>query len=148
MPMDVIFGRMHPLVIHFPIALILLAAAIEVIRIKWDRPYLSQMTLFLLLAGALGALAASATGWVFSHEYYPPPSEQWMLERHRWLGISTAVLAGMASVAAYRWAGVSTGITLWLRRGIIWLTALAVTVTAHLGALMVWGAVYFQFGTP
>jgi len=148
MSMDVLFGRLHPLLVHFPIALILLAAAMEVVRMKQDRPALGALVVLLLTTGAAGALAASATGWFFAHEYYPPPSEQWMLERHRWLGLSTTVLAGLAAAAAYYWAGASAGKTVWIRRGMIWVTAIAVSVTAHLGALMVWGADYFEVGSP
>lgn len=147
MTLDVILGRLHPLLIHLPIALILLAAGVEIVRIKRDSPTLGVFVVLLLATGSAGALAASVTGWIFAYEYYPPPSEQWMLEQHRWLGISSTTLAAMATVAAYRWAAVSAGKKVWLRRGIIWLTAITVSATAHFGALMVWGADYFEIST-
>jgi len=146
--MDLLFGRLHPLLVHFPIALILLAAAMEVVRIKWDRPTLAVLVSLLLATGAAGSLAASVTGWVFAHDYYPPPSEQWMLERHRWLGVTTTVLAAIAAAAACRWSETRTGKERWLRSGLIWSAAIAVTVTAHFGALMVWGADFFDVIAP
>ena len=48
MDISLLFGRMHPLVLHFPIALILLAAAVEAVRLKWDRPAFAQLVPFLL----------------------------------------------------------------------------------------------------
>ncbi len=139
-----LFGRLHPLVLHFPIALILLAATVEVVRLKWDRPVLAQFVPLLLALAALGALVASTTGWVFAHEYFPAPSDRWMLTWHRWLGLATTGLAGLSAVAASRLAFVPNPRARWLRRTIIWLTALILMVTAHLGALMVWGGDYFS----
>lgn len=139
-----LFGRLHPLILHFPIALILLAATVEVVRLKWDRPALAQLVPFLLVVGALGAIAASVTGWVFARESYPRPALRWMLEWHRWLGIATTVLAGFAAWIAWRFASGATARARWLRRGAVWLTALLLTVAAHLGALMVWGEDYFN----
>ena len=141
-----LFGRLHPIVLHFPIALIIMAAALEVIRLKWETPFLARLVPFLLLAGAAGALLASGTGWVFAREFYPRPSLGWMLQWHRWLGISTTALAGVAGWLALRSADSTSPRTRWLRHVIIWMTALLVTGTAHLGALMVWGEDYFDLG--
>lgn len=142
--MELLIGRLHPMLVHFPIALILLAAAIEVVRIKWDRQSLASMVAMLLATGAVGSLAASATGWIFARDFYPPPSERWLLEQHRWMGVTTTVLAGIAATAAYRWRFALAGKARWIRSGLIWLAALAVAATAHFGALMVWGMDFFN----
>lgn len=139
-----LFGRLHPLVLHFPIALIILAAVVEAVRLKWERPALAQLVPFVLVIGALGALVASATGWMFAHDYFPAPSDRWMLTWHRWLGIATTVLAGFAAWIAWFSAYSLRPRDRWLRRVAVWLAALILTVTAHLGALMVWGADYFS----
>ncbi len=139
-----LFGRLHPLVLHFPVALIVLAAVVETVRLKWDRPALAQLVPFLLAIGALGALAASVTGWVFAHDFFPAPSDAWMLTWYRWLGIATTVLAGIAAWIARRHAYAARSRDRWLRHAAVWLTAIILTVTAHLGALMVWGADYFN----
>lgn len=139
-----LFGRMHPLVLHFPIALILLAAAVEAVRLKWDRPAFAQVVPFLLSVGALGAVASSVTGWVFALESYPRPSLRWALTWHRWLGITATVMAGGAAWIAHRHANAATPGGRWLRRSAVWLTALVLSAAGHLGALMVWGEDYFD----
>ncbi len=145
-PMDftLLFGRLHPLVLHFPIALIMLAAAVEAVRLKWDRPAFAQLVPFLLWVGAIGAVASSVTGWVFALESYPRPSLRWALNWHRWLGIAATVLAAGAAWVAHRHANAATPAGRWLRRSAVWLTALVLSAAAHLGALMVWGEDYFD----
>ncbi len=144
MDFSLFFGRLHPLVLHFPIALILLAAGIEVLRLKWEHPQFAKLVPFLLIVGAVGALAASGTGWVFAHESHPRPSLRWMLQWHRWLGIAATVLAAAAAWVASRYATAETSRGRWLRRSAVWLTTIILSAAAHLGALMVWGEDYFN----
>lgn len=144
MDFTLLFGRMHPLVLHFPIALIFLAAGIELARLKWSNLRLASVVPVLLLIGAIGAFFASVTGWVFAFESYPRPALRWMLQWHRWLGIAATVMAGGAAWIAYRFANDESPKGRWLRRGSVWLTAVVLSVAAHLGALMVWGEDYFD----
>lgn len=147
MDLSTLFGRLHPLVLHFPIALLLLAAALEVVRLKWDRPGLCRTITLLMALGAAGALVATATGWVFAVESHPRPSLRWMLQWHRWLGVVTTVLACVAAWLTSRLAEAPTSGARWLRRATIWLTGLVLIVAAHLGALMVWGEDYFDLSS-
>lgn len=143
MDFSALFGRLHPLVLHFPIALLLLAAALEVVRLKWDRPGLGRTITLLMAIGAAGTLVATATGWVFAVESHPRPSLRWMLQWHRWLGVATTVLACVAAWLASRLAEAPTSGARWMRRASIWMTSLVLIGAAHLGALMVWGEDYF-----
>ena len=137
------FGRLHPLVLHFPIALLLLAAAVEVVRCFRMDPRLARLTVLLLALGAVGALAAAGTGWVFAHESHPEPALRATLLWHRWLGVGTAALAMLAWAAAARWADDARPGFRWIARFTTWITATILIITAHLGALVVWGADYF-----
>lgn len=143
MDISVLFGRLHPLALHFPIALLLLAAALEVVRLKWDRPGLGRTVALLMAIGAVGALVATTTGWVFAAESHPRLSLRWMLQWHRWLGITTTVLAGVAAWLSARLAESPVTSARWLRRATVWLTAIILVAASHLGALMVWGEDYF-----
>jgi uncharacterized membrane protein len=147
MDLSTLFGRLHPLVLHFPIALLLLAAALEVVRLKWDRPGLGRTITLLMALGATGALVATATGWEFAVESHPRPSLRWMLQWHRWLGVVTTALACIAASLAFRLSEAPTSGSRWLRRATIWLTSLVLIGAAHLGALMVWGEDYFDLSS-
>lgn len=138
-----LFGRLHPLVLHFPIALLLLAAVVEFARCFRPDPRLGRLTVLLLALGALGAAAAAGTGWVFAFESRPEKALRATLEWHRWLGLATAVLAALAWFAAHRWVDDARPRFRYVPRLLTWLTAAVLTVAAHLGALIVWGADYF-----
>ena len=137
-------GRLHPLVLHFPIALLLLAAAVEGARCFRSDPRLARLTLLLLALGAVGALAAACTGWIFARESHPEPALRAILLWHRWLGVATAGLAVFTWLAAHRWADDSRPKFRWIPRLLTWLTVVILTIAAHLGALVVWGADYFS----
>ena len=62
-------GRFHPLLVHFPIALLLLAALLRAIetRLSWfddlgDSAY--RWSRLVLALGALSAVASASTGWL------------------------------------------------------------------------------------
>lgn len=139
-----LFGRLHPLVLHFPIALLLLAAAVEGVRCFRADPRLGRLSVLLLALGALGAVAAAGTGWVFAHESHPEPQLRATLLWHRWLGVGTAILSAVAWLTADRWADDARLSYRLIPRLITWLTAALLVIAAHLGALLVWGADYFS----
>jgi uncharacterized membrane protein len=139
-----LFGRLHPLVLHFPVALLSLAAALELVRIFRDDARLGKLTVFLLAVGAVGAVLAAGTGWIFAHESHPKEPMRTILTWHRWLGVTTAALSVLAWAAAHRWADDPRRGARWLGRIVVWLAAGLLIVTAHLGALLVWGTDYFS----
>lgn len=53
------FPNLHPLVVHFPIVLILLAAALQAVLVFKDWPPVRWITLVVMAGGFAGALAAS-----------------------------------------------------------------------------------------
>ena len=79
------FGRLHPLVLHLPIGFFLLALLLELRgRFRSDAPWAGAAR-YALGWAALTAIAACATGWLLGVDY-----KNEMLDRHRWLGVSTA----------------------------------------------------------
>ena len=96
-------GRFHPLLVHFPIALLLLAALLRLIegRLAWfdDRRDPSYRWSRLVLGlGALTAIASASTGWLLGTSGgYAGDAFGW----HQWLGIAVAVAATLALGAAY-----------------------------------------------
>ena len=87
----------HPLVVHFPIALLLSAVAVDGLALLLKRPALHRIALWNLCLGTLGAGAAVLTGLqaegVAKHSF-----EIWkVMALHERLGITTLILGLMAS---------------------------------------------------
>ncbi|HVU15462.1 MAG TPA: DUF2231 domain-containing protein [Candidatus Didemnitutus sp.] len=135
------FGRIHPLLVHFPIALIWIAALAEVRRVWRDSPFLRQSVVWLMGIGAAAAWITAASGWLLSNHEHIRADERITLEWHRWLGLATGLLAGLAWCAAMVSADSSKR---QLRHCAVWGAAGLVTATAHLGALIVWGHDWFS----
>jgi len=60
--MNFIPNPLHPAVVHFPIVLIVLGAALSVVAVFWRKGYVPAFAAALLTLGALGAWAATETG--------------------------------------------------------------------------------------
>ncbi len=87
------FGRLHPLLVHLPIGILLFAFALILFQ-RFQKVEVEVAISFALLLGSISALFASAAGWflVQSGEY-----DADLVFQHQWLGIGTAVF----SMAAY-----------------------------------------------
>jgi len=91
------FPTLHPLVVHFPIVLLLLAALLQFTGFFVFKPQLSWITMGFLLLGVIGA-------WVASNPFHPHTSAltgnaAWLLEQHEkyasltfWTGLAALVV--------------------------------------------------------
>jgi len=82
-------GRLHSLVIHFPIAMFLGALGVELYALWRRRPELQGAARVMLIVGAVGAVAAASLGW-FAGGFYLTDRNP-ILMAHRWLGTAIAV---------------------------------------------------------
>jgi uncharacterized membrane protein len=94
-------GRLHPLLVHLPIGILLLAFGLECYA-RWRRRQDLKPAIDLALAaGALSAVATAVTGWLLSQQ---GGYEETLLQRHQWLGFGTAALALLVWLGkAQRW---------------------------------------------
>lgn len=134
-------GRLHPMLVHFPIALILAAALIELLRAGFRRGP-SRTAVTMLCLGVLGAAAAIGTGWL-NGAFEPRSGIGTAIELHRWFAVaggSVALLAAPFGAIALR-RTTSRRMTIVFRATL--LVAAGVTgFAAHLGGRMVYGAGY------
>ena len=100
--MWMLFGRLHILVVHFPIALLTVAALIEVLGILRRSQEVATGAPILLVLGALGALASVVKGWVHAGYGTYTGDSATILGLHRWLGTAAALLALAALVLFIR----------------------------------------------
>ncbi|HEY0945605.1 MAG TPA: DUF2231 domain-containing protein [Opitutaceae bacterium] len=135
-------ARLHPLVIHFPIALLIVGACLE--AWGWWRPTASTggTVRLLVSTGTAAVIAAALSGWLLAEQTRRPPELRSALEWHRWLGVAAVAAAGLACVAVWQHAP-SAG---WRRaRSLVIVgAALLVAATGHFGGLLVWGLDYFS----
>src|SRR5439155_759640 len=68
-PLWQLFGRLHVVVVHFPIALIILAGMIELVRLRKTRP--SDAARVCLTLGAIAAVVAATMGRVDAANQFP-----------------------------------------------------------------------------
>jgi len=95
-----LISRLHPAVVHFPIALLLLAGMAE-IAMRWSPTVDLQTIVRLLLAfGTIGAIIAVLFGWFAGGWRFADQSAN--LAIHRWNGTAIAVLGIVAWTLAVR----------------------------------------------
>jgi uncharacterized membrane protein len=126
-------GRLHPLLVHFPIALVMTALAVEAAAILTrDRRWRDVAVINLLAAAPLTALSAVA-GWGLAQSVEPTPLMEW----HRWTGTIAAGLTLAAAAAASRRD--SSAAAAWVYRVTLLVAAALVAGAGHLGGALVWG---------
>ena len=92
----------HPLIVHFPIALLLTALCLDVLAVWAKRPGLHRVALWNLSLGTLGASAAVLTG-LQAEDIGKHSFEIWkIMQLHKRLGITTLVLGIM--IVAWRFS--------------------------------------------
>jgi uncharacterized membrane protein len=133
-------GKFHIVAVHFPIALLLAAALAELGVVCGCGEPLRTAARFCVLLGAAGAVAAVALGWLHSPA---GAGSAGVLGLHRWLG----TLAGLwaVGVAVVSEVDARRGQQSPLFRPMLWVGALLVGVTAHLGGTLVHGARFFDW---
>ncbi len=78
------FGMWHPAVIHFPIALVLTVALLELAAVIRRKPTYAASSRLLLGIATVGAFVAAPLGW--ANAGMPAPGDSLALDIHRWLG--------------------------------------------------------------
>ena len=134
-------GRFHPLLVHFPIALVLAAAAAELVVVATPRQTWRTVAVANIRAGAAVGVLAAITGWLFASSPVVDPGTS--LEWHRWLGMAGAAGAIGAAVLSSR-LHVSSRRSAFAYRVTLFVSALLVAITGHLGGTLVWGARFFR----
>jgi uncharacterized membrane protein len=135
-----IIARLHPLIVHFPIALVIVAAIAELGAIATGDQRYRAVAVGNVRAGAAFAFLAVAAGWQLASA--PGIEATALLEWHRWLGASAAVLTAAAAVTTFRAERQPAHLVAY--RIALFCAASLVTVAGHSGGLLVWGADFLR----
>ena len=123
-------GRFHPIVVHFPVALLLGALLAHGLGAWRGAGRYAGAERFCLAFGAVGAVVAVVLGWASAASSGYPPSAQQDLFLHRWVGTATAVLAVLAWCSREGTAR---------QRALLVTAAVGVAVAGHFGGNLIYG---------
>lgn len=128
------------MIVHFPIALILIAALAELIFLATRSPRWQTAAVTNVRAGAVFAIGSAGAGWVLasSHIVEASPALEW----HRWLGLMAAIAASTAAIMTGQID--RPGRPQRLYRIALFSAAAIVAVAGHFGAVLVWGADFLR----
>ena len=131
-------GRLHPLIVHFPVGLLCIALLLE--GISWFRKStdLRAGINALLWIGTISAILAAGLGLILvNQEDYAGKG----VTIHQWSGITTVVLA-ILTVTALRLNRLT------LYRSLLVMTVVGVSVAGHYGAMLTHGDDYLSSVLP
>jgi uncharacterized membrane protein len=129
-------GRLHVAAIHFPIAMILGALAVEIYGAAHKTARYQEAARTMLVVGAIGASVAMVLGW-FAGGFFISDRNQ-ILTLHRWLGTAIAIAAALVAFLAVR-RGTTPGkshVLYWVLLGSV---AVATGVQGFLGGTFMHG---------
>jgi uncharacterized membrane protein/mono/diheme cytochrome c family protein len=127
-------GRLHPMIVHFPISLIIVALLLELFqRIRGNRS-MSEAIRALIYVGSVSAVFAVIFGLLLSNtEDYGGD----LLPVHQWSGIATMILSLLTAVAAIK--------NLYkVQFTLLVVTVMVVGVAGHYGAMLTHGDDYLS----
>jgi uncharacterized membrane protein len=130
----------HPMIVHFPIALILVGFLFEVVGVVAKREFYSKAAFILLLIGAAGVIAAYVTGNRAGGGLSEMGSLKQAIENHEDSALVTMVL--VLVVAAVRIMMAATkrfaGSLRWIAVALYFVGVLSIIRTGHLGGTLVY----------
>ena len=120
-------GQLHPLLIHFPIGILLMAIGLYFFQIISKKDFNSSISILVLIGSVLAGISCLA-GWLLAStgEYNDE-----IVFFHRWSGIATFILA----LASYFWIRYRN----YLFAGLL----ILIIVTGHYGSILTYGEGYF-----
>lgn len=130
------FGRLHPAIVHFPIAFF--PAALFTAIVGRRRPAFAAPVQFLVVAGGIFAPIAATAGWFAAMGSDPDP----ILTYHRWIGVAVGVVGAGLGIWAWKrpWEDRGAGMILALT-----IMTVAIAVQGFLGAAVTHGFEHLMF---
>ena len=131
------FPHLHPLVVHFPIVLLVVVALLQVVNVFFHDKSLEWLVTAFIILGFIGAYVS--TTWVHPHTHGLTQNAEKVLEFHDTWADRTLYFAGFGMVlqgvvhfrySYYKWAKIVVLIVLLL-------SAISVSITGHYGAQLV-----------
>lgn len=136
-------GGWHPAAVHFPIALLLTAAFLELAALVRRKPIYTAGNKLLLGIAVLGAFVAAPLGWI--NAGLPAADDESALTLHRWIGTALPFLMLLVWWLKPNAEAVAAGRTGPLYAIALSIVAAAILAQAYLGAEVTHGAGHMAF---
>lgn len=130
-----LIGRFHPLLVHLPIGILLLAALFQLLVLKPKYASMHAALSIVLFWGMISAIVSCISGYLLSQS---GDYEEELVDTHQWFAIATACI----SVIAYLFNRRGNEFVKW----IILLMVPLIIVTGHLGGSLTHGSDYLTKG--
>ncbi|MCB2229914.1 DUF2231 domain-containing protein [bacterium] len=136
-------GKLHPVAVHFPIALIIMALIFVGTKFVLGSEIFDQMAAVIMYWAAFFAVVAALLGWARASGASFPSALEEYFEWHRLLGLASTGLTVLTALVAYHWRKRDSQRSQLLFRVLLVLNVVAIGVTGHLGATLVFGPNYY-----
>lgn len=136
-------GKWHPSVVHFPIALFIIAALLEARAVLFRKPRFTEATRLMVGLGALSALAAILLGWMAMGWTYGRDDQ--LHTAHQTLGTAIGLLALGAWWAHERWIKARSRSAGAVYAVLLTATVGAIALNGFLGGALVRGLDHLNF---
>lgn len=136
-------GRLHPGLVHFPLALIIVAFFAEMCCVATRDGRYADIARFLVNAAAWISIPAAITGFLRSGTINMDDAQRHAFAIHRFAGIATPVLVFLGAGLA---AGVRRSGQIWelmLYRVVLGMAAVSAAIAGYYGGEIVFGAGFF-----
>lgn len=131
-------GNFHPIIIHFPIALIIMTGFSELFAIRSPSPIFDHSSRFMIIASAITATPAALLGLAYGYEASYSGALIDIFWWHRFSGITTAILAATSALLKELIIRQKTDKVIYYHISLV-ITVLFVTITSYLGGEMTFG---------
>ena len=133
------FGRLHPLVVHFPISLLIFAGLIELFTLKNFNSKFRPAIHLLVLVGSLSTLISALFGWL--HASSEGISGE-TFDLHQLIGFITSGLAVLLLYFLGKAGQQSPPATRMIYRMLLFTSGLGIRIAVHLGASLTHGRTF------
>ncbi len=130
-----IIGRFHPVLVHLPIGILLLAGIFQLLALKPKYAGLHTATSIALFWGMIAAIFSCISGYLLSQS---GDYDEGLVDTHKWFGIATAFVS-IISYLFNRWENV-------FAKWAILLMVTGIIITGHLGGSLTHGTDYLTKG--
>lgn len=95
-------AELHPILVHFPIALLLTSVAIDFLAVIFRRASLVEGATWTLMLGAPSAVVALGSGWLSEHDVNAAAAPE-LLHLHKVCAVAATAIFGTLFVARLIW---------------------------------------------